>query len=127
MSTLEIECRDPQCVLTREVGQHFHIYERPPREAYVRASGKVSGLDVCAGLEMRDGDDFAALHERVVAQMLGVDALLTGCTAAEIARQLEVQFQYVWPDRAYFLEVGDGDESKGWVQVYQPFGMPRSR
>jgi len=30
-----------------------------------------------------------------------------------------------WPDRAYFIEVGNDDE--GWVQLFQPWGIPRSR
>lgn len=28
-----------------------------------------------------------------------------------------------WPDRAYFIEVGDEDE--GWVQLFQPYDVPQ--
>ena len=105
------------------------LVTRPTREAYVRASRIVLGHEVCAGLELRVGDRFDDLHAELAAAIvtsdLGRD--VRGMTADDVAALVERHIAGHWPDRAYFLEVCNGDESKGWVQVYMPFGMPRIR
>lgn len=39
------------------------------------------------------------------------------------AQRMEGRIQERWPGRAYFIEVGN--DSEGWVQLFQPYDLPR--
>lgn len=102
---------------------------RPAREAYVRGVVTCGAIEVCAGIEYRAGDRF--VHLRNTVRTLVGFALL-GILGSDrhtldedtISLSVEAAFRHRWPDRAYFVEVGNDDE--GWIQIYQPFGVPRN-
>lgn len=54
---------------------------------------------------------------------MAADANFRGGDWFELAGRLEAAIKAKWPDRAYFIEVGNDDE--GWVQLFQPYGVPR--
>ena len=98
---------------------------RPPREVYVRAFRPTcTGASVEPGVEYRPGDSFAGMSEQLA-------QLLFACDPGDehdpekIALPVEAAIQLTWPDRAYFVEVHD--VSGGWIQIFQPFGVPRNR
>jgi hypothetical protein len=103
----------------------------PDREAYVRVSVTRGEVEAVAGLEFRQGDNVEKLYEALDIAIryalwhtvLNIDTL-DKVDDMLIAYACERQLRGAWPDRAYFLEVcrGPGDR---WVQVFQPFGLPR--
>jgi hypothetical protein len=105
---------------------------RPPREAYARATVNVGGFrpsfdhgfELIAGLELRDGDEFGDLRDRLILAMRNAWAeagrlKVRGDTIA-VAAAVERWIVKDWPDRYWFLEVCSLDDRDGWVQVYQP-------
>ena len=99
--------------------------QRPPREVYVRASRPTtSGAVVEPGIEYRDGDSFDEISQRLWTILFDGD--LDGeSDVARIAAPIELAIQQRWPDRAYFIEVHH--YRGGWIQIFQPFGVPRNR
>jgi hypothetical protein len=96
---------------------------RPAREAYVRGICTWQELEIIAGVELRDGDHFASMRNnirRVVGFALSESPVVEEKALAEC---LEVILRERWPDRAYFIEVGNDRE--GFIQIFQPFGVPR--
>jgi hypothetical protein len=93
------------------------------RESYLRIVFHKEGAEYIAGLELRAGDQFRDLRTllkvRLTAAVLQVDHTDWAHGAEMMARKIKE----CWPDRAYFIEVGD--DNQGWVQVFQPFGLPR--
>jgi hypothetical protein len=93
-------------------------------EKYVRVSVVKDGVEFIAGLELRNRDFFptlsstlrAAMTECLAGQRISHDQWVT------LADQVKDCLATVWPGRAWFLEVGVDNE---WVQVYQPYGLPR--
>lgn len=97
-------------------------FDRPPCEAYARASRMTTGFaTVEPGIELRDGDRFDVL-------LTDLHAILIDCDTQErdpvrIAGPVEDAIKLRWPDRAYFVEVHN---ERGWVQIFQPYGVPRN-
>lgn len=98
--------------------------QRPPIERYLRCSVTVGKYTVEPGIEWRDGDDRLAM----LAQLDQIAASIARWAASgdpmEVARSRESQFAALWPGRAWFVEVHNGD---AWTQIFQPFGVPVNR
>lgn len=97
-------------------------FVRPEREKYVRASRSVNGWTVEPGIEWRAGDDFefmTGMLQDVCERTHQIGAYSANGISETVAELIET----VWPDRAYFVEVHNDD---GWIQVFQPFGIPRN-
>lgn len=97
---------------------------RPPVERYLRCSVTVGGVTVEPGIEWREGD-----NRTVTLQWLEHIASIIALRSAdgdpmEVARSREPQFAALWPGRAWFVEVHNGE---AWTQIFQPFGVPRNR
>lgn len=110
---------------------------RPPREAYIRVSYRTARTEVQddgvnltlrtgsvlqfdMGLEWREGDDMELCRRKMrdIAHDMTQASLPTD-TDMEIARDVADRMAATWPRRAYFVELGDADDS--WVQVFQPY------
>lgn len=105
-------------------------FERPPLENYVRTTviGSTGAWTCEPGLELRDGDVFRTvmrdLHDVATAAVL--DAAHDDPFAR--AQHAALRVREVWPDRAYFVEFHQNlGPHAGWVQIFQPFGVPRNR
>jgi hypothetical protein len=98
---------------------------RPPREAYARAVVQCGQLDVVAGLEYRHGDRFVHLRDELRSLLRHVSMCLGDRADEELlAKGVEMAIRGRWPERAYFIECGDDED--GWIQIFQPFGVPRN-
>jgi hypothetical protein len=90
------------------------------REAYVRAALEHRRVEYIAGVEWREGDDLISLSAEVR------DCTLEGShhtmSFMDSALAIERCIKEWWPDRAYFIEVGNDT----WVQLYQPYDIPRA-
>lgn len=99
---------------------------RPPIERYVRCSVTRGAWTVEPGLEWREGDDFEALSGDLEVLACGLASIVdTHRDPAAAARRGEVAFAARWPGRAFFIEVHAVDGR--WIQIYQPYGVPRWR
>lgn len=99
---------------------------RPPREAYVRTSRMTAHAPwwtVEPGIEFRPGDDFEFMTGLMHDICVQTDRVYPCSGPTELAESVAELITRVYPDRAYFVEV-HGDA--GWVQIYQPFGLPRN-
>jgi hypothetical protein len=100
---------------------------RPPRESYVRTSRPCADMiatTVEPGVEYRDGDDFDKMVGQLYTILVKHDP--GDCDAVhpvKLAESIEGAIAATWPGRAYFVEV---HSSRGWYQVFQPFGLPRN-
>lgn len=99
---------------------------RKPREAYARVVVERDNVDLIVGLEVRAAElavEFYPVLERLV------DEAVRDIPATEpddvFAVAVEEAVKSSWPDRAYFLEIGRDDHR--WVQIFQPWGIPRER
>ncbi len=99
--------------------------KRPPREVYVRTVRHCNrvGLTVEPGLEYRPGDDFDFLTGLLYDICFYADTEHNRATPMELAEGVAARIADVYPDRAYFVEAHDED---GWIQIFQPFGVPRN-
>ena len=99
--------------------------ERPAVERYARCTLTYGAWTVEPGIEWREGDDFAALTRglRDLAGAIGLAAAMADPMTA--ARAAEHRFEATWPGRAFFLEIHD--DAGAWTQIYQPYGIPRTR
>lgn len=83
-----------------------------------------------AGLEIRPRDRLDEVRAKLRRIMCDAFLALPQPRRTEddytLAIAVECKVREQWPRRAFFLEVGLDAEGEGWVQVYQPFGMPRS-
>lgn len=101
----------------------------PPRESYIRASYPPClanvRCEVDFGLEWRPGDVIADLQSllKSFAGYGHAAPLVAFDNAMQFAHGLGDLIAKEWPDRAYFIEVSDA--AGGWVQVFQPYGLPR--
>ncbi len=96
------------------------------REAYVRSVVKTGKIDAVIGLEWREGDSLDNLRKRLkLLADIALSYLLPEDDDYEIACLLEYRLKAWWPDRAYFLEVCSDGVELDWIQIYQPFGLPR--
>lgn len=100
------------------------------REAYARAVYRVGACEMIAGLEIRSGDDICTIRKRLVGMMAlawaDLEELRNPSQDYEMAEGVERRVRTWWPDRAFFLEVGVDADREGWVQVFQPYGLPRT-
>jgi len=101
---------------------------RPRRESYARGVVRCGPIEVIAGLEYRDADRFIPLRDELRTLMLQTVLYLKQIEGQPdedaLARGIELALQGRWPDRAYFIEIGD--DAIGWIQVFQPYGVPRN-
>lgn len=101
---------------------------RPQREAYARAVVQCGPMELVGGLEYRSGDKFVwlrnELHTLLCFVALGLVATGSPLDEESLAHAAELAVRMRWPDRAYFLEVGHDEQ--GWIQIFQPYGLPRS-
>ena len=102
------------------------MFERPPREVYVRASRRtVACAFVEPGVEFREGDSFREIEAELRSILVDSDPGHAQLEPEQIAAPVELAIRERWPDRAYFIEVHDNQG--GWLQIFQPFGVPRNR
>lgn len=97
-------------------------------EHYARCTVTAHGLTVEPGMELREGDDFAAMTTDLrqwAEWAASLGALFSSSGRAEMCKTLETSAVKRWPDRAWFVEVFD--EHGNWSQSYCPFGTPRWR
>ena len=76
------------------------------------------------GVEWRDGDRFDAIAGDMQVVADAVARMAGRGDPMMAAQRAEDVFRRWWPDRAYFVEVHD--TAGRWVQVFQPFGVPRN-
>lgn len=94
---------------------------RPPRERYVRTTLNVAGCTFEPGIEWRDGDDFELMAMKLEETVVNMAMFIPSHRSMmDRATYLGDRIAYYWPDRAYFVEVWEGD-GRGWCQVYQPW------
>ncbi len=97
-----------------------------PREAYVRVTVRpTQGVECVVGLEHRP-DERVLTHYALLTAV--VKDAVSGMDDAEdevLAEWIEDALRCRFPDRAFFIEVGR-DPHDCWVQVFQPWGVPRS-
>lgn len=102
---------------------------RPAREAYVRAEFLWGDVRAEVGLEWRErGEHWSDLLDML---RLAVNAALDEDDRApcvlSVVETVERAITARWPDRAYFVEVWPAGGEDGWIQVFQPYGLPRNR
>lgn len=95
------------------------------REAYVRYTWEGPGIEVVVGLEWRDGEDPDGLWNELEFGLRQVITATGTHDDIELVRAIEDDIVENWPDRAYFMEVGDGEYRH--VQVYDPRGFVKER
>jgi hypothetical protein len=104
------------------------VVVRPMREAYARGVVAYGEIEIIGGIELRDGDRFVTLRDELrkllwlVIQGETTNAAQSSEESLTIA--VERHIKRVWPDRAYFVEVGN--DAEGWIQLFQPYGVPRN-
>jgi hypothetical protein len=109
--------------------------ERPPCEHYARCTVTVVDdrpatpakrlleLTVEPGVEVRDGDDLDALWLVLHSLALHIGDVVLRRGWTEAMQLVGVDFEHVWPGRAWFVELHDS--AGRWTQSYQPYGIPR--
>lgn len=100
-------------------------FDRPPQETYVRVSVERGPLSFEPGIEYREGDSYDSMAELLEGLAFAAATNEHG-SAMDAARAFGENVKYLWPDRAWFVEVWKHGE-RGFVQMYQPFGIPRNR
>lgn len=96
------------------------------REAYVRCTYHVRGREVTVGLELRPGDNLVSLRAALKVRLARQASLLCDVDEDElVAEAVEGVLWLRWPDRAYFIEVGD--EADTWIQVFDPKSFVKER
>jgi len=93
------------------------------RECYLRVVMAIDGVEYIAGLEFRPGDKLGELRTKLKVRMKNASVGLMPGRWADVAFAIEKSLKAHWPDRAYFIEVGS--EREGWIQLFQPWGLPR--
>ena len=85
------------------------------------------GAVIDIGVEWRPGDSDLGLGELLLrADRVLEDTASRGRDATSIALYVESLIIECWPDRAYFVEAWTGNESDGFIQIFQPYGIPRN-
>lgn len=98
---------------------------RPSREYYTRATAVIGRTQVDAGLEWREHDPPIVGHDLwQVCKNIAQRAHFIPPMDAMISAEPDLDSK--WPDRAWFLEVGDVDGGS-YAQGYQPWGRPKWR
>lgn len=98
---------------------------RPPCEEYARCTVTVGELTVEPAIEVRDDDDtLEAMWLTLNSFALHIADLVKHHGWRSAMRSMRADFEYVWPGRAWFVELHD--TAGRWTQSYQPYGVPRS-
>jgi hypothetical protein len=92
-----------------------------PREAYVRVSKAISGIEYIVGLELRHGESIDYLYLQVAAFLSQIATYGDDSDDRSRAEAIEAVIKHKWPDRAYFIEVCSDGKDEAWVQIYQPW------
>lgn len=108
----------------RDTGAAAGEEVRPPVESYARAVLVTdAGLELIAGIEMRDPAEFMDLLAQSRAMMreaiTSLDGSHTVVSPPVIAWAVRARIEAQWPDRYWFLEVGSLAD-QGWTQVFSP-------
>lgn len=100
------------------------------REKYARHRALLGGVEVIAGLEMKDAEKYSPLAKQLedaletqVKWYRRDERPLVPDDYDNLAEAVGKQIKHWWPDRAYFIEVGEEDK---WVQLFQPYGVPKA-
>jgi hypothetical protein len=103
------------------------MFARPPREIYIRVSRpRNQGGHVDVGLEWRPTDEERDIRYLVREWLREEDDAHPSDCGVSAAHRIERRIRETWPDRAYFIESWLGSEDDGWIQIFQPFGIPRN-
>ena len=103
-------------------------FDRPPREVYIRvARPRNGGGHVELGLEYRAGDDDVQLRNDLREMLRVEDDTDPKATAMEMGERASHRIERAHPDRAYFVESWYGVNDNEWIQIFQPFDVPRNR
>jgi len=101
---------------------------RPPIERYARTSIYILDWTVEPGVEWRYDDNMDALvADMIRAARACTQDKLTGLappSVTELAIALEESYRLAFPDRAFFIEIHNEDGD--WLQIFQPFGVPKN-
>jgi len=97
---------------------------RPPVERYVRAVCEHGDIEMIAGIELRDGDDFVDVKDMAKRLLKGAWLSIRGTVdmgrPTKLAALAEEFIVRTWPDRYWFLEVCVCGERDGWIQIFAP-------
>jgi hypothetical protein len=100
---------------------------RSTREAYARGVVTYGEIEIIGAVELRASDRFVELRDSMRKLLwLVVQSEITNAAQSSeesLTAGVERALKRVWPDRAYFVEVGN--DAEGWIQVFQPYGVPR--
>jgi hypothetical protein len=104
------------------------MFERPPVEKYLRvARPRNHGGTVDVGLEYTTPGD-AEVDRVVLREILRrVDDANPEADADTMAELVKAALVDSWPSRAYFIESWFSKAEDDWIQIFQPFGVPRNR
>jgi hypothetical protein len=97
---------------------------RPGCEDYARCTVTVGALTVEPGIEIRIGDDLESMWVVLRSLALHVADLVRVHGWMPTLELVRLDFEHVWPGRAWFLEIHDTHDR--WTQSYQPYGIPRN-
>lgn len=95
------------------------------RESYARYSWRIIGMEISVGLQWNKGESVRALW-RLMRDTIALSLSRTRSVEADdMTLAVEEALRRDFPDRAYFIEVSDGDEQ--WTQVYDPRDFVKER
>lgn len=94
------------------------------REAYVRTSVTWQGVEYIVGLALWPKERIGELVVRLRNLMDQVHLSRSYADWYERAKTLEERLRREWPDRPFFIEVGN--EADHWIQLFQPWDVPMS-
>jgi hypothetical protein len=103
----------------------FPDVTRPPVEKYVRVTIECYGFTFEPAVEWREGGHSFESWTRFLEECVRGTRISNLDDAMSAATKIGDCIRRSCPDRAYFVEVWHG-EKKGFAQIYQPFGVPRS-
>lgn len=86
------------------------------REKYLRLRMAVEGVEYIAGLEFKDGDSFPELKTKLKVRMLNATIGIPAGRYVAVAEAIERTMDAHWPDRKFFIEVGNDNEC--WIQIW---------
>lgn len=98
------------------------MFDRPPREDYVRTSIECLEFTLEPAVEYRDGDVFDVVVHDLERCASDLSSAVDPMKAADLVMS---RIKKRWPDRAYFVEVWRTGKT-GFAQIFQPFGVPRN-
>lgn len=91
---------------------------------YARCSIESNGAEYIAGVELRDDDNYVQFSRKLRGVMHSALYSESPVVHLSAAHAVEFALKSAFPERAYFIEVGNDDD---WVQVYDPRGFVKER